>query len=267
MTEELLNQVKSIVTKASEFVLRKDFTVRSKGDVTNIVTSADIKVQEFLEKELTALLPGSFFFGEESDGSLRSEGYTWIVDPIDGTQNFARDLNESSICVGLCNGKEIELSVVFNPFKKEMYWAQKGKGAYLNGKKLEVSKKLFKEGLFCTAMSLYNKDYAKICNDIIMDAYYKCNDIRRFGSAALELCYLASGKIDLYYEYRLFPWDFAAASLIVIEAGGCICDPFEKEIGYSHPCPVIAANSKENLETLKGIVKKYMKDVPYLKKN
>ncbi len=264
MKENLIESVKQIVLKASEIALKKDYDIMSKGAVTNIVTSADINVQKYLEKELCELLSGSGFLGEESNASEGvSSEYCWIVDPIDGTQNYARDLRQSGICVGLRHNKEVVLGVVYNPFINELYWAEKGKGSFLNGKQIHVSERPFQDAIFCTALSLYNKNYAKVCNQICMETYYKCNDVRRFGVCSLELCYLAAGKVELYYEYRLFPWDYAAASLILREAGGFIEDPFDKEVSLERPCPVIAANSKDNFNQLKEIVRKYMTHVPY----
>lgn len=264
MDANLLESVKTIVIEASKIAMNKDFDVIAKDGVTNIVTSTDLKVQKFLETELLNLLPGSKFLGEESSAQdTQSAEYCWIVDPIDGTQNYARDLRQSGICVALRHNENVVLGVVYNPFIEELYWAEKGKGAYLNGERIHVSEKPFNDGILCTAMSLYNKDYAKVCNEIIMDAYYKCNDFRRFGVCSLELCYLACGKVDLYYEYRLFPWDYAAASLILQEAGGVIEDPFDKSVSLYRPCPVVAANNRQNFNQLKQIVRKYMKNVPY----
>lgn len=265
MEKLLIEQVKDIVKDAAQIALNDKYQVKSKTDVTNVVTSSDVKIQEFLQKRLTELVPGSDFFGEESEGSFKDKGYTWVVDPIDGTQNFIRGLRQSTISVCLCFDGQAIIGVVYNPFIDEMYWAEKGKGSYCNGTKLAVSDRKFDNAILCTAMSLYDKRYAATCNDIIMDAYYKCNDVRRFGTASIELCYLAAGKVELYYEYRLWPWDHAAAGLVLTEAGGFIEDPFiGDKIEYYHMCPVVAANTKENLAVLHDIVRKYMHNVPYL---
>lgn len=261
----MIERIKTIVREAAQICLNGNYSVSDKGSVTNVVTTADVEIQQFLQKKLTELIPGSSFFGEESEGSFNDIGYTWVVDPIDGTQNFIRNLNQSSVSVGLCLNGEAVVGVVFNPFTEEMFWAEKGKGAFCNGKQLFVSEKSFENALFCTAMSLYDKRYAEICNNIIMETYYKCNDVRRFGTASLELCYLAAGKVDLYYEFKLFPWDYAAATVILSEAGGIIEDPFiGNRIEFYHKCPVVAANSKQNLDILHAIVRKHMKDIPYL---
>lgn len=251
----LLEEVIKIVEAASRFTKTDGFRVFQKGTAENIVTSADIAIQRFLERELCALLPGSGFFGEESEPGNADNKLCWIVDPIDGTQNFARNLGQSGISIALRDGDEVALGIVYNPFLKELYWAEKGKGAFLNGRPIRVaSDRTFKEGILCTALSLYNKEYAPVCHEIIIDAYMKCNDIRRFGACSLELCYLAAGRVDLYFEYRLSPWDYAAASLILTEAGGTIGSFPEDKVSLAHPCTVIAANNPENHKALKDIV-------------
>lgn len=258
MDTRLLEKVKKTVKKASKLMFEDKINITEKGSVTNIVTSADINVQKFLQKELCNLLPQSDFLGEESDHTAGQSDYCWIVDPIDGTQNFARRMEQSAISVGLRYKEEMVLGVVFNPFLKEMFWAEKGKGAYLNKKRIHVSDKPFNDSLFCTAMCLYKKEYAEICNKIIMETYCKCNDIRRFGVCSLELCYLADGRLDLYYEYRLFPWDYAAASLILTEAGGVLEDSYGNPANLFSQGPLIAANNRKNLDELKAISSKYM---------
>ena len=139
----------------------------------------------------------------------------------------------------------------------------KGHGATLNGQKISVSKKPFKAGIFCTAMSLYKKEFANICNKILCEGYSQCADFRRFGSCALELCYLAAGWCDLFFEIRVFPWDYAGAVIILKEAGGIVKGFDGNEPNFTAPSPVIAANSLENYQQLNEIVNKHMKEIPY----
>ena len=114
-------------------------------------------------------------------------------------------------------------------------------------------------------MSLYNKDYAKPCLNIMEKVYAQCEDIRRIGSAALELVYLACGRVDLFFEMRIFPWDFAAAQIIVREAGGYVGTIGQEKITFSRPIPLICANTKENYEHLRRIVLDEIPIVPYSK--
>lgn len=261
----MLQTLTDIVIKASSLMLTDDFLITEKEGVANIVTSSDLAVQEFLCDRLAELLPDCGFLCEEEDAHDLSHEYTWIIDPIDGTTNYARGIRECGICVGLKHEQAMELAVVYLPRTDELFTAERGKGAFLHHPKtgkpkeaLHVSKRPFSEGIMCTALSLYHKENAKVCSDVIFDTYMQCNDIRRFGSAASELCYLAMGLCELYFEYQLSPWDFSAASLILEEAGGVLCDLEGKPLDYTKPSGVLAANNQASLDRLTAIVRKYM---------
>jgi len=255
----MVEKVIKIVKEASNIMLKEDFTSQVKGTVSNIVTSNDIKVQKFLHEKLAKLLPNSGFLGEEDLNTVQGE-YYWIIDPIDGTTNYSRNMNLSGISVALAKNKEVVLGVVYNPFTKEVFHAVKNKGAFLNGKKISVSNASFEKSLFCTAASVYKKEFGQICFDIIQDVYYQSNDIRRLGSCALELCYLAAGKCDLYFEIRVFPWDYAAAGLILQEAGGVLCTHPHKKLLYDQPVTLVGANTQENYEKLEKIVARHIEE-------
>lgn len=260
---KLTKQVILSVKRASCIMKAKSFTVDQKDSPSNIVTSADVGVQRFLQQKLCKLLPGSGFFGEEGNSVAAQNEYTWIVDPIDGTANFARGIAECAISVALIRGDEAVLGVVYNPFQKHMFCAEKGKGAFLNGKPIHVSNAAFEEGLLCTALSLYRKDYAEKCTAVISEAYAQCNDIRRLGTCAIELCYLAAGRCDLYFEIRVFPWDYAAAFLILEEAGGVLFGFNGEKLSFDKATPLIGANSMENYIRLNAIVNKHIDKIPY----
>ena len=254
-------QLIDIVVEASALMLTDDFQITEKDGVANIVTTSDIAVQEFLRSRLAALLPDCGFLMEEEDAHDLAHEYVWIVDPIDGTANYARGIRECCICVGLRRGTHMQQAVVYMPRTDELFAAERGKGAFLHhpvsgkpSRRLKVSERPFCEGIMCTALSLYHKENAQLCSDIIMDIYMQCNDIRRFGSAASEQCYLAMGLYELYFEYILSPWDFAAASLILEEAGGVLCDLKGHPLDHTKPSGVLAANNKESLARLVSIV-------------
>lgn len=253
----LTNSIINIVREASKLMLN-DFEISQKDGFSNIVTSSDIAVQEFLCKQLASLLPGSGFICEEEDINDASHEYTWIIDPIDGTANYSRGIGQCAICVGLRHNDHMEMSVVYLPRTNELFHAERGKGAFLNGKPIHVSDRPFQNGIMCTALAVYHKEYAKVCSDIICDTFMQCNDIRRFGAAAPELCYLAMGRCELYFEYLLSPWDYAAASLILTEAGGSLCDLQGNALTCITPSGVLAANTKENLDRLTSIVSKHI---------
>jgi len=259
----MINKVIDIVREASKYMNTRQFTVESKGSISNNVTSADLSVQKFLETQLLPLVENSYFLGEENFKIEDGKTYQWIVDPIDGTANFIRDLGASVISVALVKEGEPVLGVIYNPYRQEMYTAEKGKGAYLNGTPIKVSNRTLEESMFCTALSLYNKKFAKPCLNIMEQVYSRCDDVRRIGSAALELAYLASGRVELYFEIRVFPWDFAAAEIIIKEAGGYVGTIEYPNTVFHRPIPLICANTKENYEYLKMIVEKEVPIIPY----
>lgn len=250
----MLEQITKIVREASALMKRENMDIEQKGTESNFVTSADVNVQMFLKEKLLALLPGSSFVGEEGDEQSADTEYVWVVDPIDGTSNFIRDLGLSAISVGLLRNHKPYMGVIYQPYRDEMYAAEVGKGAFMNGRPIHVSDRDFRHSHLCSAMSLYNKEYAPPCFRIIERVYAESDDLRRLGTAAVELAYLAAGRVELYFEIRLFPWDVAAAIPIITEAGGFVHLMFEEELPLDRPVAVLAANSAESMERLKQIV-------------
>lgn len=249
-----IEQLIGIVRDASRLMVNDGFEIEQKGGCENIVTSSDVAVQNFLCERLSEMMPGSGFLCEEKDINDTQHEYTWIIDPIDGTANYSRGIDQCAICVGLKQGEEMQMGVVYTPRTNELFHAEKGKGAYLNGKRIHVSGRPFCNAVLCTALPVYHKEYAEVCARIILDTFGQCNDIRRFGACAPELCYLAMGRCELYFEYLLSPWDFAAASLIVTEAGGVITSADGSKLRLTEPTGVIAANSISNYQQLLDIV-------------
>lgn len=247
-------QLKEIVKEASRLMIVDHFEVSQKAGFVNIVTSSDIAVQEFLKERLSQALPGCGFLCEEEDAHDLRHDYVWVIDPIDGTANYSRAIDQCAISVGLLHAGRIEMGVVFLPRTDEMFWAERGKGAYRNDKRIHVSERPFEDCVMCTALPLYRKQYTDVCSAVIVDVFKQCNDIRRFGAAAPELCYLAMGRIELFFEYCLSPWDFAGASIIVEEAGGCLSNTVGEPLNYKQQSGVLAANSAENLRRLQSIV-------------
>ena len=153
--------------------------------------------------------------------------------------------------------------VVYNPYAEELFCAAKGQGAYLNGERIHVSERDFSHSLIFTAFSLYQKAYAPLCESALAELYPKCDDFRRLGSAALELCALAAGRGELYFEIPIFPWDWAAAAVIIREAGGTIGTIDGERLRHDAPVLLLAANSDENFRTLKRTVQKHIPKLPY----
>ena len=261
--ENMIEQIKRIVTEASRLMFVEEKDVKQKGNNSNYVTSADINVQQYLTEHLLKLLPGSVVIGEENEENPTDGNDIWIIDPIDGTSNFIRDIGISSISVGLVRNGEPYLGVIYQPYRQEMYWAEKGKGAFLNGKQIHVSDRDFAHSHLCSAMSLYDKNYARPCFRIIERVYAEADDLRRLGSAATELAYLAAGKVELYFEIRVFPWDIAGAIPIIKEAGGYAECLYQERMPLKNPVAIIAANTMENFEKLKKIVCEELPELPY----
>ena len=261
-----MKQLYDIVVEASGLMLTDSFSISQKQGAANIVTSSDIAVQEFLRQRLSALLPGSGFICEEEDVHDVKHDYVWIIDPIDGTANYSRGIRECAVCVGLMHAGKMEMAAVYLPRTDELFTAERGKGAFLHhpqtgkaSQRICVSRRPFQDAIMSTALPVYHKEYASICSDIIRETFLQCNDIRRFGAAAPELCYLAMGRTEMYFEYLLSPWDFAAASLILEEAGGILCNREGQPLRFTQPSGVLAANNPENLDRLLSIVKRYVR--------
>jgi len=248
----MLEKLKKIImTAGGNMLVKNNLEVYEKGSSENYVSNIDIKNEEYLKKELTALLPNSKFIGEESEKKDYDSEYLWIVDPIDGTANFVRGMNCSAVSVALAKNNKVILGMVYNPYVNELYWAEKGRGAFLNGKRIKVSDNDFRHSIISIAMSVYDKRFAGGCFKIAEDVHYKCEDMRRMGSAAIEMSNLAAGRIELYFEIRLYPWDYAAAGLFIEEAGGIVGSLYTDELQYVDVMPIIAANNKENYDKLK----------------
>ena len=256
--ENLLGKVIAITKAAGRMMItEKDVEISNKATKEDYITSTDLKIQRFLREKLTSALPGSKFLGEEDDlpkESYSDEDYVWVVDPVDGTANYAHGIPMSVTAVGLVKGGEPVMGVVYQPYLDEIYYAERGKGAFCNGSPIHVSDRPKERAMVCTAWSCYHKFRAPLCFDVSQTLYGICEDIRRIGTAAYELCLLAKGAADLYFEANLAPWDFMASYCIVLEAGGHLESQYER-IPTTRPCMIIGANTEDNLGFLKGVVK------------
>jgi myo-inositol-1(or 4)-monophosphatase len=256
-------KVTKIVREAGRLMMNRDMDVMQKGNNSNYVTSCDIAVEKFLSEKLRELLPGSLVIGEESDDNPSGGELLWVIDPIDGTSNFIRDIGISAISVGLVKKGEPYLGVVYQPYRDEMFYAKTGEGAYLNGERIHTSQRDFAHSHLCSAMSLYDKQFAPPCFRIIDKIYREADDLRRLGSAAVELVYLACGRVELYFEIRVFPWDAAGAIPIIREAGGQVEVLYHDSLPLDEPFPIIASNTLENFQKLKSIVTDELPQLPY----
>lgn len=261
----MLDAVCKLVVNAGEIVRHGYSEVSYKSDASNLVTDSDRAVQQYLVRELRLLFPDIGFICEETMDTLEhgTHAFTAVIDPIDGTSNFVRGMNLSAISVAVLRGGEPWIGVVYLPFTQELFAAEAGRGATRNGKPIRVSDRGLASSCMATAWSLYDKSLAKPCFDICQEIYPQIDDFRRLGSCALELCYLACGRCELFFEIRVFPWDYAAALLIIQEAGGTTALLGVEDGDYSRPASIIAANSAASMEYLREIVTRHLPDDLY----
>ena len=223
----MLEQITDIVREAAQIVLAaRDIPSQTheKTSAADLVTEYDLAVERFLKEKLPPLVPGSVFFGEEeAENADPSRGWAFIVDPIDGTTNFVRDLRQSAISVALARDGAVEYGVVYDLYKDELFSARRGGGAFLNGSPIHVSTRPLSQGVFGMGTAIYKREYLEPTMRLTEQLFRRSCDFRRLGSAALDLCNVACGRTDAFFEYSLCPWDFAAGSLIITEAGGRVC--------------------------------------------
>jgi len=227
---------------------RSQIDVDSKAGHGNFVTKYDTMIQDMLEKGLKEIMPEAAFVGEEQEQrDFPREGYAFIVDPIDGTTNFIKDLHFSCIAVGLIHDLDRIAGFVYNPYADEMFSAVKGQGAYLNGKPIHVSGASLENSVVLIGTAPYYDDMAELCMKKATEYVLKAIDVRRGGSAELDLCTLACGRAEVYFEPRLQPWDFCAGSLIVEEAGGKVTQTDGSPLDVTRPCSLLAQGSGVHL--------------------
>lgn len=190
------------------------------------VTKVDSAVQSFIQEKLYALYPEILFLSEEKDNSDVDIGdILWVLDPVDGTTNLIYDYKMSAISLALLVGGKPIFGVVYNPYSDEMFSAMWGEGSYLNGKRIYCRKPAsLSESLIAIGTTPYHKEEADEIFELFKRLFKDGRDLRRSGSAALDLAHVAAGRLDLYLEKRLKIWDYAAGTLIVREAGGVVCD-------------------------------------------
>lgn len=223
---ELLEKIIEVAKNCGDIIKtadRTDILISDKAGKANFVTEYDCKVQQYAKEKLMEILPEAGFLGEEEETQIdTSKEYIFIVDPIDGTTNFIKDYKVSCVSIGLIKNGERYIGVVYNPYLDELFCGLKGEGAYLNGKRIHVSSEELSNGLVLFGSSPYNTELAKISFEKAYEFFTKALDIRRSGSAALDLCSVAAGRAELYFEMLISPWDFAAGALILEEAGGIV---------------------------------------------
>jgi len=226
----------------SEGQKNKKVSIVAKGE-NNFVTEVDKAAEEMIVKNLARVLPEAGFIAEEGTSTKKGEKYNWVIDPLDGTTNFIHGLPPFAVSIALMDGDEVVLGVIYEMALKECFYAWKNGKAYLNGEVIHVSNVKKVDGsLIATGFPYTNFKYL----DPFMDSLYyfmkNSHGLRRLGSAATDIAYIACGRFEGFYEYGLHPWDVAAGAIILKEAGGEVCD-FRGGEDYIFGEEIIASNS------------------------
>lgn len=243
-------QIKEILEKAerkaAEVMLSAEFiTANDKSGSRDVVTEFDAKVQVMMQTELKKEIPDAEFFCEELGQQSRPDvGKTFVIDPIDGTMNFYKGFKRSCISAAYAEDGDVKVGAIYNPYTDEMFCAVKGEGAWLNGKLFIMSDTPLKDSVVCMGTSPYYPELWDKTFSTARAVMEKSLDIRREGSAALDLCSAAAGRAGLYFEMRLSLWDYAAGMLIVKEAGGMVKDMEGNELPFDGSKTSIAAGSR-----------------------
>ncbi len=241
----LLEQIKAIVQKAGVIILQaQNLRLTLKAGSQTYITQYDWEIESFLITELQQLLPQSAFLAKESNPLLATKSdWVFIVNPLDSTANFINRVNFSAISVALAYQKKVVLAVIYNPFNGELFSALYNQGAYLNDQPIKVSNRPFSEAMIGFGTTPYNTFFHPNTLSMLAKCLGTVREIRRMGSASLDLAYLACGRFDGFFEFQLQAWDFAAGALIIQEAKGLISSMTGSQPDCFQASSIIAGNS------------------------
>lgn len=254
--EQLCLQTCEVARAAGAFIAAqaKDFKssmIENKG-LHDLVSYVDREAEKMIVDRLSLIIPDAGFIAEEGTNTQRSDTFNWIIDPLDGTTNFMQGIPVYAVSIALMYKDELVLGVVFEIGQQECFYAWKNGGAYLNGMKISVTDKSdMHQALLATGFPYSNFDRLEAYMEFLKWALVNARGVRRLGSAATDLAYVACGRFDAFWEYDLKPWDVAAGALLVLEAGGKVTD-FKGNDDYIFGRTIVASNGLLN----KGIVSK-----------
>ena len=255
--------LKDLVHQAGRIILSahkgRELCVESKMGSANFVTSYDTMVQEHVIRRIKEIIPDAVFIAEEKDNdpSAMMGEHCFIIDPIDGTTNFIHGFRASCISIAMASRGEVILAAIYDPYRDELFTAEKGKGAFLNDRPIHVSDRVGEQTVITFGTSPYYKDSVSDKTfALAKDVFLAMGDLRRLGSAALDLANLAAGRADAFFEMILSPWDFAAGMLIVREAGGIVTQIDGSEVKVTEPCSIFAGTPNTH-STLLALARKY----------
>lgn len=245
---EIIQEAGNIMVEGQQ----KNIKIDSKSTINDLVTEYDVKVENHIISRIQETYPDHNIITEESDGYNENGEYTWIIDPIDGTVNYAHHIPFFCCSIGIMHNNNMILGAVFNPITKELFHAIKGHGSYLNDQPIHVSNQSsFTQSLLVTGFS-YTATQSPFTFPLFEKIVGQNIPIRRLGSAALDLAYIACGRLDGFWEEGLKPWDIAAGYLLVREAGGIVTD-FNGNSGDIYQKSTWASNGKIHESFLKTL--------------
>jgi myo-inositol-1(or 4)-monophosphatase len=261
VNKEFCEEVKFAVNDAVNFIRNERLNfhqsdVENKG-LNDLVSYVDKTAEKIVVDNLIKLIPDAGFITEENTISISSKEYCWIIDPLDGTTNFIHGLNCYCVSVGLTYKNELVLGVVHEVVSDECFYAWKDGGAFCNEKSIKVSAvNQLSQSLIATGFPYTNYSRMESYMRVFDYCMRNTHGLRRLGSAAIDLAYVAAGRMDAFYEYGLNPWDIAAGCLILKEAGGTVTD-FSGEENYLFGREILATNNAIHNSFLEVIKKEF----------
>jgi myo-inositol-1(or 4)-monophosphatase len=262
--EALCHEVIALSKEVGQFMKEENKKIRT-GDVeskehfNSLVTYVDKTVEQKVIAKLSTLIDDAGFIAEEGTSSKIGEKYNWIIDPLDGTTNFIHGLPIYCVSIALQEDNEIVLGVIFEPNMNECFYAWKGSKAYLNGEVISVSSaKRMEDSLLATGFPYWDFNRMDAYLRILKDFTARTRGIRRIGSAAVDLAYVACGRFEAFYEYSLKPWDIAAGAFIIEQAGGVVTD-FQGNRDLVSGKEILAANPHIHPELQQKIESEFYK--------
>jgi myo-inositol-1(or 4)-monophosphatase len=257
--QQLCQRVTIIARSAGAFIKHEAATFdRSKIEMkgfNDLVSYVDKQAEAQLVNDLRKLLPEAGFITEEDTATERGEKYNWIIDPLDGTTNFTHGLLHFGVSIGLMEGDKMVLGVIYAPMQDECFYATKGNGAYLNDKQIRVSDApALKDSLIATGFPYYDFGLTQQYLQVLGAFMGASHGVRRIGSAALDLAYVAAGRFEGFFEYNLNAWDVAAGVIIVQEAGGKL-SKFTEGCDFIFGREIVASNGNIHPEMLQTIAR------------
>lgn len=259
----MLNIAVRAARKAGDFIAKsaehRDNIETTQKGTNDFVTNVDKGAEQIIIDIIKKSYPDHTIVGEESGvAEGKDSDYQWIIDPLDGTTNFVNGLPHFSVSIAVRIKGRTEIGCVYDPMRNELFTAQRGAGAQLNNKRIRTgSAKDLNGTILATGFPFKAKQHAEGFMAVISALFVDCADFRRTGSAALDLCYVAAGRVDGFFELGLKPWDLAAGELIAREAGA-ICTDFSGGTDYMHSGNIVSGNPR----IVKGMLAKVRENAP-----